>query len=525
MFKNLKLALKLTIGFVVVLLLSTVVTVVGIVYMNQIADSTENMYDHPYLAHTSVLRIQRNVIDIDRAIANIRLSEDDRNVQESRQDINQLETQVFEILDELYSQFTGDPALIDKVKSGIKAWKPIREEVIRLHLLGLANDAAEMNEKTNTPHVTTIEESIQDMVDFSKTNALRFKNTARNDATSAQYIVLLLLGIAYVAAFFIAFIITKGVTNPLFRLLSFTREIADGNLTIAPVDYKSRDEVGVLTQALNGMQVDLRDLTSRVLSSVSVLNSSSDQMSAATQQTSASIEQLASTANEFAVAVDRLSGNTQEMSQSAQKTNELSVQGDSDIETTIRTMNEINEVVSTLHGNIRTLGQQSEEIGQIVNLIIGIADQTNLLALNAAIEAARAGEQGRGFAVVADEVRKLAEQSGQAAGEITQLIQQVRTSAQDSVRQADLGSVKVKEGVKAVAQSGQMFKDIAHIIGSLVKEIGDIVAATQELAAGAEEMSATTEEQSASAEQMAAAAIEVAQGALQVQQQMNRFRL
>ena len=191
----------------------------------------------------------------------------------------------------------------------------------------------------------------------------------------------------------------------------------------------------------------------------------------------------------------------------------------------MQTMTEITEVVNALAREIRDLGRQSEEIGKIVTLITGIANQTNLLALNAAIEAARAGEQGRGFAVVADEVRELAEQSAKAAGEITHLIQQIKDTAQASVERTAMGTGKVKEGMEVAAHTGQVFAEIASVIESLAAEIGGVAATTQELAAGAEEMSATIEQQSASTEQMAASALEVAEAAETVDKQMGRFKL
>ncbi|NMB00370.1 MAG: hypothetical protein GX971_02440 [Firmicutes bacterium] len=273
------------------------------------------------------------------------------------------------------------------------------------------------------------------------------------------------------------------------------------------------------------MRLGLREMVSPVRDSVRIVRTSSEQMSAGAQETSASVEELASTANQFAVAIDRMSHNTQGISDSAAKTNELSNQGSTDIEQTVQAMAEINEVVTALAVEIKDLGRQSEEIGQIVSLITGIANQTNLLALNAAIEAARAGEQGRGFAVVAEEVRELAEQSAKAAGEITQLIQRIKDSVQASVERTELGTSKVKAGMEVVGHTGKMFAEIADIIESLTEDIGDVAAASEELAAGAEEMGATTEQQSASAQQMAASAVEVAQAAETVDQQMQRFKL
>lgn len=188
-------------------------------------------------------------------------------------------------------------------------------------------------------------------------------------------------------------------------------------------------------------------------------------------------------------------------------------------------MSEISNVVTVLSTDIKDLGQQSEQIEEIVGIITGIAEQTNLLALNAAIEAARAGEQGRGFAVVADEVRKLAEQSAQAAGEITQLIQQIRSSARTSVERADAGTRRVEEGMTVVADTGQTFAEIADVISGLVGEIGETAGAVQEMAAGSEEIGAMAEQQSSSVQQMANLASQVADAAAEVNRQMKRFKL
>ena len=333
------------------------------------------------------------------------------------------------------------------------------------------------------------------------------------------------MGLLYIVGISATIAITLSITRPVASLLSFTEAIAGGDLSQEDVDYKSRDEIGVLTGALNSMRNSLLDMVRTVGESVDVVNDSSDQMSAAAQETSASVEELASTANQFASSVDGLSANAQQMAGSAQTTSELSQKGSVEIEHTVNTMAEINELVNALAADIRDLGRQSEEIGQIVTLITGIADQTNLLALNAAIEAARAGEQGRGFAVVAEEVRKLAEQSAAAAGEITQLIHQIRDSAQNSVKRTELGAEKVEEGMNVVNTTGSMFAEIASIIEQLVEEIGEVASATQELAAGAEEMGATTEEQSAATEQMAASAVEVSQAANEVQKEMGWFKI
>ncbi|NLJ79848.1 MAG: HAMP domain-containing protein [Firmicutes bacterium] len=525
MFRNLKLSLKLTVGFGLVLIISTLVTAVGIVYMNQIADSTTDMFNHPYTVHTEILRVQRNVVAIDRQISTILLHDDQQTVGELVPYIDELEEEILGSFEVLYERFTGDMVLLDHAFEAIADWKEIRDEIIQLKQSGWKYQANVVADEENAPQVALIEEIIQEIVNFSQANAAAFNAQAQNDSQFARNIVLVLLAAVFIIAILVAVVITRGITRPVARLLAFTREITAGNLSIAAVDYRSKDEIGTLTNALNEMQRGLREVVSAVIAAVDVVASSSRQMSSGAQETSASVQELAGTANQFANAVNQLSANAQDMSNSAGKTDTLAEEGAVQIEKTVKTMNEINDVVAALAAEIRQLGRQSEEIGQIVTLITGIADQTNLLALNAAIEAARAGEQGRGFAVVAEEVRQLAEQSAQAAGEITELVHQIHNSAQDSVEKTVLGTDKTKEGLNVVAHSGQMFTEIKDIIAVLVREIGDVTAASQELLAGAEEMGATTEQQSASAQQMAASAVEVAKAAEDVSRQMNRFKL
>ncbi len=525
MFRHLKLSMKLTLGFTLVLLLTTVVAVVGIVYLNQIADGTQRMINHPYTVHTEILRAQRNIIAIGREMKDVVINTDRLALENNIKTIDELEKVALEAFDLLYERFLGERAMIERAHQAVIDWKPIRDEAINLQLAGRQADANRVITDKGAPQIQLIEERIQAVVDFARNTTENFRLSAIQDAKTARNILLMTLAVVYLIAIIAGATITRGITKPVTSLLSFSQAIASGDLSVADVDYESKDEIGVLANALNGMRESLQNMVATVNESVNVVNDSANQMSSAAQETSASVEELASTANQFASAVDGLSNNVQHMSDSADKTNDLSRDGSIEIERTVATMSEINELVTALAVDMRDLGRQSEEIGQIVTLITGIADQTNLLALNAAIEAARAGEQGRGFAVVAEEVRKLAEQSSSAAGEITQLIYQIRDSAQNSVKRTDLGATKVQEGMDVVNKSGRMFGDIAAIIHQLAQEINEIASATEELAAGAEEMGATTEEQSATTEQMAASAVEVSQAAARVHTEMGWFKL
>lgn len=525
MFRNLRLSKKMILGFALVLIVSTVVTGSAIFYMGRIADTTDTMFNYSYTAHVNALEAQANINAMARDMKDVVLTPD-KNLRNSYyENIDQLEQQVLQNFDVLYERYLGDHSLLDAALQAFKDWKPIRDEVIYYIELGQQERAANVSRSMGNAQIELVESSIQKVVDDTRVRAEDFNASASDSAASATLTVLGLLVTAYVVAIVAAVVITRSITRPVSLLLSFTQEIAAGNLGVSDVAYQSRDEIGELTAALNKMKSELRDMVTAVKDSVSTVRFSAEQISSGAQETSASVEELARSANEFAGAVDRLNFNTQQIAELAEKTNEMSRQGSVEIEQTVRIMNEIHNVVTELAAEIKDLGRQSEEIGNIVSIITGIADQTNLLALNAAIEAARAGEQGRGFAVVADEVRELAEQSAQAAGDITKLIKRTMDSVNLSVERTDLGAGKVKEGMDIVTRTGNMFAEIAEVIKSLTHDIGEIATASEELSAGAEEIGATTEQQSASTEQMAASTVEVVHAAEAVDQQMSRFKL
>lgn len=525
MFKRMKLSWKLALGFTLILLQITVVTVVAMYYMAQIGGSTQNLYNHPYAVNTSVLTIKADVIAIDREMKEI-IKATSRDVIASHGEvINALEAEIHENFELLSERFLGDQEILDSAFEAIVNWKPLRDEIIRLQRVGRYVDAATMANNEGAPQVALIEAEIAAVLEWATLSASDFVETAMKDATDARRLVMIFLVVAYALAILIGYVVTRSISTPVKQLVGFTQEIALGNLGVATLEQRNQDEIGVLMGAMNGMRQNLHRMAVSITDAVRLADDSAEQMAAAAQETSASVEELASTANQFAGAVDRLSGNAHDMTDLAGKTSLLSGQGEKEIGRTVQIMSEIDTLVGNLAADISRLNQQSVQISEIVTLITGIADQTNLLALNAAIEAARAGEQGRGFAVVADEVRQLAEQSARAAGQITQVVQEIRDSASANVKQAEAGTKKVSDGVRIATSAGKVFSEIREIIAALSNEISSIAAASQELAAGAEEMGATTQEQSASVQQMANATAEVQRTTHQVRVEMEQFRL
>lgn len=524
MFKNFRLAAKFTLSFVLALLLCGAATWIGITYWNQETELTEGLYEQFHAAQIEILEIQSKVIDLDR-LFHLALNGTDLAAEHlSYQAIEDLDRELDAKLARLSGATEGVRETVRDLAVQIGDWRKIRAEIFALHVGGEIDQTRALALHLNAPQTAAIEERIQGASDFIADLISEFRLASAQHLAAVRGQVFTGLLFAYLAAVLIVFAFAKSVVGPIRRLAAYSEEVADGNLGISPVEYGKTDEIGKLTSAVNVIHYSLADLIRRVEGALDSLGPTSERMSTGAQQISASVEELASNANQFSGAVDRLNTNARQMFSFAQRTDHLSRQGTDAIKKADQAMTEINGVVADLASDIRALEQYSQEIEHIIALITGIADQTNLLALNAAIEAARAGEEGRGFAVVAAEVRDLAEQSVAAARQITQLVKEIRNSAQQSVENADLGGLKVQEGLGVITHSGQMFSEIANVIQVLVQEIEDVTSAIDELAAGAEEIGATTEEQSSSVQQMAAAAREVDEGVGEVRLQTQRLR-
>ncbi len=270
---------------------------------------------------------------------------------------------------------------------------------------------------------------------------------------------------------------------------------------------------------------NLRQAIGLVADATNELAGTSQQMAAASEEVSASIEEVASTTNQFSSALDMMNESAQSMGEKADNISKQALQGEDAIEDIVKQMNGLRDDTQHMSDDVTKLGTLSNEVGKIVDVISAIADQTNLLALNAAIEAARAGEHGRGFAVVADEVRKLAEQSSAATSEITSLINQIQGGISSTVSGMDHSTNQATHAMDSVDKSGQILRSILRAVEGIVGQVQEISAVIEQTNSGGHEIASATEEQAASIQQVSNSAQDLTDMGAKLQELVRHFKL
>jgi len=385
-----------------------------------------------------------------------------------------------------------------------------------------------------------------------------------SDFTKISFITIAI--VLFITAGFIIWF-ARRIARPIQALELIANRIADGDISDTNIEIRSNDEIGRLGHGFRKMTQNLQNLIRKILSTTEQVAASSQELNASADQAALAANQIAEAitgvaegtnkqlkaANSTSSVVEQLFTNIKKIADHANSVAEQSNQaeekakaGDQSVAKAVSQMNRIEETVVASAQVVAKLGDRSKEIGLIVDTISVIAGQTNLLALNAAIEAARAGEQGRGFSVVAEEVRKLAEQSQEAAKKIAELIGEIQKDTDKAVMAMDDGTREVKTGAEVVNVAGQAFQEIVTLVTDVSGQIKEISESIQEMALGSqqivssvktiddlgkksagesESVSAAAEEQLASMEEIASASQALAELAQSLQVAAKEFHI
>ncbi len=364
------------------------------------------------------------------------------------------------------------------------------------------------------------------------------RSLAAQDTTKARSMQIGGAVLALLLGIFAAIIITRQITRPLQQTLEVVNRIASGDLTHT-ITITRRDELGVLQQGIQRMGATLRDLISGIRDGVTQIASAAEELSAVTEQTSAGVnnqkietDQVATAMQEMSATVHEVARNAEQASVAAANADTQARDGDKVVGEAITQIEKLASEVLRSSDAMTLLEQESDKIGKVMDVIKAVAEQTNLLALNAAIEAARAGEAGRGFAVVADEVRGLAQRTQQSTEEIESLIAGLQNGTRQ-VSQIMLGSRALTDNSVALTRkAGTSLESITQTVSSIQAMNQQIAAAAEQQSSVADEISRSIvnvrdvcEQTAEASEETAASSVELARLGGQLQMMVGHFKV
>lgn len=533
--KNLNLTKKLLLvpGFVLLCFL-----ILGIWFQFLLRDVTDSM--------NVITKKANRTIEIEKSAGSVETSLGDLykfitwgRAKYSEQRLNELVRTAFQKIDESQKTFENlsKTAItsqqraqeFQQIADAIQEYSKTARAVVDLASIDLNTATMQMGTlEEKAERVRTLVEQLQAKRKLENEADYQNAEAARSSAVTLFWIVI--IGAVGLSAFLVLRI-NRMILSTIFQLRDNLQRVAEGDVSVS-IPVESRDELGAIAESFNTMTKELRELLQNVTESTETIASATTEISSSTEQMSAGAQEQSSQATEVAGAVEEMtktivenSKNASLTADTARKARDTAREGSAIVRDTIDGMKQIAAVVNQSAETVQALGKASDQIGEIISVIDDIADQTNLLALNAAIEAARAGEQGRGFAVVADEVRKLAERTTKATKEIAGMIRHIQNETKGAVTSMEEGTQKVTYGISLADKAGKALENIVEISQQVTDMVNQIAAASEQQSSASEQISKNIEAISTVTQQTASGIQQIAHSAENLNQLTEQLRM
>lgn len=485
---NMGIGAKLGIAFGFLLLMIVLTICLGIGNTRKVNESVEEIAKGSYVKTVCSYEASKGIDDVVASIRILALLKDDNAINREKEKIEASKGHYMEAMNKLDEMEKSEKGrqLIATMKDALAPAENANNRVMELALAHKQDEAVALLFREAIPLSQKVQDAFAAQAKFQQENvdATYKRSMAVYGMTKLFQIIGGMLSI--ILGLLATFYLTRHFTYRISKLTDAMGRIAGGDLS-QQLTILDNDEIGELGSRLNQMQTSINSMISSITSTAAEVAASANMLNVVSEQIASSSGEVAGQAGTVATASEEMAATSTEIAQncntaaeSSRQGNELAAEGAQVVMETVASMNDIAERVKQTATTLERLGSRSDQIGEIVGTIEDIADQTNLLALNAAIEAARAGEQGRGFAVVADEVRALAERTTKATKEIAQMIKAIQNETKGAIMSMEEGVADVERGAQEAARSGSALDDIINQINAVAQEINQIATAAEE---------------------------------------------
>jgi methyl-accepting chemotaxis protein len=555
---------KLITGFLMVLLLLGVIVGVANYKMNQIDQLYREMMEKD-VQQVSAIQNYKAELFKETSSAGFYLLANDSTLESNFSSTKEKFTKTFKDLQNAEQDPKAKELLVKMEKAQNRFLQMIELEI------NLKNDnkqdaymklASNVKDSADQFQVT-----VDEAVKYKNKQMMHDQEIVKTEMNNVKFTTLIIGVIALIVGLGVSFIVSFLISRPVNMVSNTLNQLAHGNLTVPEVKVKNKDEIGELARSLNELLHNQKQLIGKVYESAIQVAASSEELLANNEQNARASEQIAhsvqqtaagsekqlvhfeevsSSVQDMVAGIHQIAESSESMQHSTDKATLLTSDGTMSVKAVVSHMSDINDSFEQTSKIVSLLGSRSQEINGIASLITDIAEQTNLLALNAAIEAARAGEHGKGFAVVADEVRKLAVQSKNSADKIAEMIRFVQDETNQAIEAVKSGNELVEKGLSASKEANEAFSNISCSINDVSTKVQEVSAAVEELTAqshtivqtignvkeiaeqgvfASQESSAATQEQVATMEEVTASAHGLTQLADELQAAVSQFKL
>ncbi len=538
--RNLNIAPRASLGFGLVALLVLLLGSFSLLQMTEMHKQSEQVDENWLPSIMSLGDVSQDLLRLRALTLRLLLNTDETRTQQNLTSVETLRSKLGEAqsnYEKLISS-TEEKGLYQRFKQAESSYLQEQSKIVEAMRRNDRDAALAVAEGSLNDHADSMAKALVDLSELNRFGATAAAKNANEVFASARLWVIVMIVLALGLTVLLALLLTRSIVSPLSEAVRVAEVVASGNLT-QPIEVQGSDEPARLLGALKSMQQSLRSTIQSISDSSTQLASASEELSAVTEdstrglhQQNNEIEQAATAVNQMTSAVEEVARNAVSTSEASSESNRTAQHGREQVRQTVDSISHLADDVTHTASEVEQLAGQVRDISKVLDVIRSIAEQTNLLALNAAIEAARAGEAGRGFAVVADEVRALAHRTQQSTREIEQMVSGIQQGTDKAVNAMQNSNSRARSTLDVAKAAGQALDEIAAAISQINERNLVIASASEEQAQVAREVDRNlvnirdlSMQSSAGANQTSAASQELSRLAVDLNALVARFSI